>query len=252
MRAVVTRPMRSGQKTATLLRERGHEPVLLPLTEAVHKAEAAREALTRQPDAFAVTSAEALRALTSSGIDLSGHLDRPLFAVGAATAQAARECGFKTVITGDGNGAALAHLVKTTLAPDTQASSAKSPAAHLLYLAGRPREGGFENTLAQSAITLDIAEIYEMQPVLWDRPALRAVLDIPPDAVLLYSRETARTFFDLVQTHDLAPLLHTSRFICISEKLLDVVPIPHRSRACASATPNEHAMLQLLDGGAGT
>jgi uroporphyrinogen-III synthase len=252
MRVVVTRPMRSGQKTATLLRERGHELILLPLTEAAHKAETAREALTRQPDALAVTSAEALRALDTSGIDLSDHLGRPLFAVGAATAQAARECGFRTVITGEGDGVALAHLVKTTLTPDGQVSSAKSPAAHVLYLAGRPREGGFETTLATSAITLDIAEIYEMQPVLWERPALRAVLDIPTDAVLLYSRETARIFFDLVQSHDLAPLLHTSRFICISEKVLDVVPTPHRSRACASTTPSEHAMLQLLDRGAGT
>lgn len=252
MRVVVTRPMRSGQKTATLLRERGHEPILLPLTEAVHKAQAAREALARQPDALAVTSAEALRALDTSGIDLSGHLDRSVFAVGAATARAARECGFKTVITGEGDGAALARLVKTTLTPDTQALSAKSPAAHVLYLAGRPREGGFETTLATSAITLDVAEIYEMQPVLWERPALQAMLDIPPDAVLLYSRETARIFFDLVQAHDLAPLLHTSRFICISEKVLDVVPTPHRSRACASTTPSEYAMLQLLDGGAGT
>lgn len=252
MRVVVTRPMRSGQKTATLLRERGHEPILLPLTEAVHKAQAAREALARQPDAFAVTSAEAIRALDTSGIDLSGHFDRPLFAVGAATAEAARECGFKTIITGEGDGAALAQLVKTTLTPDAQALSAKSPAAHMLYLARQPREGGFENTLAASVIMLDVAEIYEMQPVLWERPALRALIDIPPDAVLLYSRETARIFFDLVQAHDLAPLLHTSRFICISEKVLDVVPTPHRSRACASTTPSEHAMLQLLDGGAGT
>ncbi len=252
MRVVVTRPMRSGQKTATLLRERGHEAILMPLTEAVHKAEAAREALTRKPDALAVTSAEALRALNTSGIDLSDHLDRPVFAVGAATAQAARECGFKTVITGEGDGVALAHLVKTTVTPDAEALSTKSPSPHVLYIAGRPREGGFESTFAASVVTLDVAEIYEMQPVLWEEPAVRAMLDIPPDAVLLYSRETARIFFDLVQAHDLATLLHTSRFICISEKVLDVVPTPHRSRACASTTPSEHAMLQLLDGGAGT
>lgn len=252
MRVVVTRPMRSGQKTATLLRELGYEPILLPLTEAVHMAEAAREALARQPDAFAVTSAEALRALDTSGIDLSGHLDRPLFAVGAATAQAAGECGFKTVITGEGDGIALARLVAAKLTPEGEASSVKSPGPHVLYLAGRPREGGFENTLAASVITLDVAEIYEMKPVLWERPALRALIDIPPDAVLLYSRETARTFFDLVQTHNLVSLLHTSRFICISEKVLDVVPTPHRGRACASATPSEHAMLQLLDAGTGT
>ncbi|MDQ1187250.1 uroporphyrinogen-III synthase [Agrobacterium larrymoorei] len=250
MRVVVTRPMRSGQKTETLLQERGHEPILLPLTEAMHKAEAARELLAREPDALAVTSAEAFRALKASGIDLSSHIDRPLFAVGAATAEAARESGFKTIMIGDGDGTALAHLVKTTLVPIAQASAANS--RHLLYLAGRPREGGFETALTNSAIRLDVAEIYEMQPVLWERPALRAALDPKPGAVLLYSRETARIFFDLVDTHDLAPALSACRFICISEKVLDVVPTPHRSRAVASATPSEHAMLQLLDGGTGT
>lgn len=250
MRVVVTRPMRSGQKTATLLQERGHEPILLPLTEAMHKAEAARELLAREPDAIAVTSAEAFRALKASGIDLSSHIDRPLFAVGAATAEAARESGFKTLMIGDGDGTALAHLVKTTLVPIAQASAANS--THLLYLAGRPREGGFETALTNSAIRLDVAEIYEMQPVLWDKPGLQAALTTPADAVLLYSRETARIFFKLLRAHDLAPLLRDTRFICISEKVLDVVPTPHRSRACASATPSEHAMLQLLDGGAGT
>lgn len=252
MRVVVTRPIRSGQKTATLLQQRGHTAVLLPLTEAVHKAEAAREALTRQPDALAVTSAEALRALDSSDIDLSGHLDRPLFAVGAATGQAARERGFNTVITGEGDGAALAHLVKTTLLHPAQALAVKSFPPHVLYLAGRPREGGFETTLTNSAIELNVAEIYQMQPVVWEGPALRAALDPKLNAVLLYSRETARIFFDLVDTHGLVPALATSHFICISEKVLDVVPTPHRSRAMASARPSEQAMLQLLETVTGT
>ena len=247
MRVVVTRPERSGQKTATLLRERGHEPILLSLTEPIHKADTAREALAHGPDALAVTSAEALRALTASGIDLSSHIDRPLFAVGAATAEAARDCGFKTIITGESDGVALARLVEATLANTTQPSSNNSATPQLLYLAGRPREGGFETTLmSSSAIKLHVAEIYEMQPVCCDGPAMQAVLDNPPDAVLLYSRETARIFFELVLTHDLAPLLSTTRFICISEKVLDVVPAPHRSRAGASANPSEHAMLQLL------
>lgn len=252
MRVVVTRPERSGQKTATLLQERGHEPILLPLTEPMHNAEAASQALACGPDALAVTSAEGLRALNSSGIDLSSHLHRPLFAVGAATARAASECGFKTVISGDGDGVALARLVKTTLTPREDATPGSDVSRRLLYLAGRPREGGFENELADGAIELSVAEIYEMQPLHWERPVLRACLEPIPDAVLLYSRETARIFFDLMDTHALAPLLGATRFICISEKVLDVVPATHRGRAVASATPSEHAMLQLLDAGTGT
>lgn len=252
MRVVVTRPIRSGERTATLLRQRGHQPILLPLTEPVHKADAAREALAREPVALAVTSAEAIRALNAPGMDVSAHLDSPLFAVGTATAKAAREIGFKTVITGDGDGVALARLVEATLASHISAPASDDGSLHLLYLAGRPRESGFENTLAQGPLRVNVAEIYEMQPVRWERPALEARLEPIPQAVLLYSRETARIFFELAGRLDLAPLISATRFICISEKVLDVVPATHRSRALASAAPREDAMFDLLDRGTGT
>lgn len=252
MRVVVTRPIRSGQKTATLLRERGHQPILLPMTEPVYKTDVTRETLARKPAALAVTSAEAIRALSASSVDLSNHLDRPLFAVGEATAKAARDVGFRTIIGGDGDGVALARLVQTTFKLQASEPAPDDGSPHLLYLAGRPREGGFESTLAENAIRVSVAEIYEMQPVHWERPTLQARFEPLPDVVLLYSRKTARIFFELSERLDLASLISAIRFICISENVLDVVPAIHRSRALASATPREDAMFHLLDRGAGT
>ncbi|WP_288430595.1 uroporphyrinogen-III synthase [uncultured Agrobacterium sp.] len=240
MRVVVTRPERSGKKTAAHLRQRGYDPVMLPLTYPVYR-EAVRDAFERPPAALAVTSAEALRALQTFDLDLADQFPRPLFAVGAATASVANDMGFQNILTGEGDGRALAKLV-------TQ-SKLEGP---VLYLAGKPREGGFEETLASMDTELEVAEIYEMQPVTWKSDAVEAVLQKPADAVLLYSRETARIFFDLTTATDLDSFLHHSAFICMSEKVLSAVPERFQEKAVASSVPSEAAMFELLDRLAGT
>lgn len=241
MRVVVTRPERSGKKTAALLRQRGHEPVMLPLTHPVYDGEAIRGAFEQPRAALAVTSAEALRALQTSDLDFADQFPRPLFAVGEATASAAKDMGFQNTLTGEGDGRALAKLV--TLA---------ELEGRLLYLAGKPRDGGFEETLASMKIQLDVAEIYEMRPVTLEKAAVEGVLETPVDAVLLYSRETARIFFDLVNALKLDDFLRRSTFICISDKVLAAVPERFRQKAAASPAPSEAAMFELLDRVAGT
>ncbi|WHA41457.1 uroporphyrinogen-III synthase [Agrobacterium larrymoorei] len=241
MRVVVTRPERSGKKTAAHLRQRGYDPVMLPLTYPVYHREAVRDAFERPPAALAVTSAEALRALQTFELDLADQFPRPLFAVGAATASVAKDMGFQNILTGEGDGRALAKLIEK--------AKLEGP---VVYLAGRPREGGFEETLASMDIELKITEIYEMQPVTWKRDAVEAVLQEPADAVLLYSRETARIFFDLTNAMILDNCLHHSAFVCMSEKVLSAVPERFQEKAIASPVPSEAAMFELLDRLAGT
>ena len=95
MRLLVTRPEPDATRQAELLAARGHEPVLAPLL--------AIESATNVPieldgaQALIVTSRNALRALASHR-DVAALLQLPLFAVGEATAKAATELGFTTVI----------------------------------------------------------------------------------------------------------------------------------------------------------
>lgn len=241
MRVVVTRPERSGKKTAAHLRQRGYDPVMLPLTYPVYNREAISAAFERPLAALAVTSGEALRALQTFDLDLADQFPRPLFAVGAATASVANDMGFQNIMIGEDDGRALAKLIEK--------AKLEGP---VLYLAGRPREGGFEETLASLDIELEVAEIYEMQPVAWKTDAVEAVLQEPVDAVLLYSRETARIFFELATTINLKNFVHHSAFICISKKVLSAVPERFQEKAVGSSVPSEAAMFELLDRLAGT
>lgn len=116
MRLLVTRPLPAGAATADRLQSLGHDVTLAPLmaTEAV--AWTLPDAL---PDAVMLTSAFAARLANNAAVY---HL--PAFAVGGATARAAREAGFADVREGGGTAQALLD------------GAAAAGIASLLHLAG--------------------------------------------------------------------------------------------------------------------
>ena len=236
MRVVVTRPAVSAARTAERLASLGHEPVLLPLSRADHRLEAALDALQAPHGALVVTSAEALRALAAAAPRSAIDFDMPLFAVGDATAAAARQAGFQTVHAGNGGGHELAGLVASTLGDH---------GLPVLYLAGKPRAPAFEDHLRRAGLSLAVAEIYEMLPLAYSPATIAEKIARPPaDAVLLYSRENAIRFFDLAAP--LADTLAGLKTLCISTRTAEAVPAAHRARLRIAERPDEDALLALL------
>lgn len=246
MRIVVTRPEASGLKTANRLQALGHEPVLLPMVRPVHLASVVSGALMLRPQILAVTSAEAIRALKDHLPQHPAIADVPLFAVGAASARAAREAGFTNVVAGQNDGPALAALI---------AEAVKSRPIHgeVTYFAGALREQGFERALLSLDVPFNTVEVYEMVDIVWQRNELdHALCTAHVDAVLLYSAHAARRFFTLCETQGVSTCLGGTRFIAISEKVRTQVPELYRSVAWASVDPVEEQMFDLLERKAGT
>jgi uroporphyrinogen-III synthase len=236
LRVLVTRPKLSAARTAERLISMGHEPVLLPLSEAVHHPQAAADAFRKPYAALAVTSAEALRTIITPEIRSVINLDKPLFAVGDATAAAARSAGFGDVHAGAGNGEDLADLI---------AGSHVDVSNGILYLAGRPRARGFEERLEALGLPVRTAEVYEMSAAEYQPEDLAGILlTSRPDAVLLYSRENAQRFFDLAKPY--AGALADMRILCMSDRTADKVPAEYRHRVRVAAAPSEEALLTLL------
>lgn len=246
MRIVVTRPQRSGERTAAKLEALGHAPVLLPLFHPVHHGGRAISALSTPLAAIAVTSAEAVRALDTFGEQLAPHLPKPLFAVGGATAEAAEKTGFEQIFTASGDALGLTALV-------TQHRTFLTEEEPLLYLAGRPRGSVFEEGLAAAGIPFRTVDCYEMLPSDISETTLKtALLDTAADIVLLYSSEAARAFFRHVSAEKYAMALTTTKFICISRNVLSLVPQIFRPNAKAAEEPSEAAMFELLHQNSGT
>jgi uroporphyrinogen-III synthase len=236
LRVLVTRPKISAARTAERLVTMGHDPVLLPLSEAVHRPQAARQALSAPYSALAVTSAEALRVLSEPDLQAAVDFHKPIFAVGDATAAAARSAGFREIHTGQGDGQDLAELI---------AASSGDRSDGILYLAGKPRAQAFEQRLEALGIAVKTAEIYEMTAVEYAPADLaEALTSRTIDAVLLYSQENALRLFGLVAPH--ADALAGMRVLCISDRTAAKVPAPYRHRVRVAGSPNEDALLALL------
>ncbi|OAP39060.1 uroporphyrinogen III synthase [Sinorhizobium glycinis] len=236
MRVLVTRPHPAAESTALKLEAMGHQPVVLPMMQAQHFAAAVRAGFERPHDAIAVTSAEAVRVLAGLGSALEAHLTTPLFAVGEATARAAAELGFNDIRVGAGTGEALAETVAGFLGPQT---------GSLLYFAGLPRADGFEHALRERAIDHVTVEVYRMSPVGHGPETLAALAQSSPfDAVLLYSRETARLLVALMRESGIDCAGFSVRYLCLSTAVKEALPAGAESHVAAA--PDEESLLSLL------
>src|SRR5215469_190526 len=124
MRLLLTRPEPDAERTALTLRTRGHVVLTAPLLQI----EPIDVRLGERPGAvLLMTSASAAR-ITAVNPDMPGLRDRPVFVVGAHTANAARTAGFTDVTSADGDAGDLARLVAQRFA---------GTGASLVYLCGQ-------------------------------------------------------------------------------------------------------------------
>lgn len=106
MRVLILRPEPGNAATAAAVRAMGLEPVVIPLFEV--RAVAWSPPDPDQFDAVVMTSANAAR---HGGEALARYTHLPLYAVGEATAAAARAAGFAHVVAGAGGGDDLSALL---------------------------------------------------------------------------------------------------------------------------------------------
>ena len=244
MRVLVTRPEPGATKTAERLRANGFEPVLMPLTRIADLAPDKADLSAACAGAYAVTSANAIRAWRSVGID-PDCLDLPIYAVGARTGVAATEAGFRDVRIGAGNGTDLARKILDDIASGALARRLQAP---LLYVAGRQRHGDFETELERENVAVRVVETYEIMQISYSTDFVIGLFKHdPPDVILLYSAVAAERFFEIANTMFDLKLLNTSRFFCISRNVADAVPVEFAERTIVAAAPDEDRLMALFD-----
>jgi uroporphyrinogen-III synthase len=238
MRVLVTRAERAGLATAKRLRSLGFEPVLLPLAKPVHAPENALKALNQPHSALILTSAEAVEALSRVQHHLHPHFSTPVFAVGASTAKAAQSLGFQQVHAADGDGAALAQLLRAQHDPK---------ALPLLYLAGHPRAKALERSLAEHDLPFHLCEVYRMETIAYQAKEIaRHLGEQPVYAALLYSAETAKRFCALPLGSEISKVFGATRFLCLSQNVANQVIFPFNARVFVALHPDEESLFSLL------
>ena len=222
----ITRAQPAADATAERVRALGHEAIVAPLL-------AVRPLADAQVDlsgvaALAFTSANGVRAFA----DLSGERSLRVFAVGAATAQAARAAGFKLVLSADGDVDALAEGI---------AKRRGELRGAVLHPGALEPAGDLVGALEAQGLRARRLVLYETAPVqLSDAKAGELV---QADAVLLHSPKAAKVLAGLLKTHP-APTL---RALGLSKAVVRPLARVKVGAKVFPSMPLEAARLNLID-----
>jgi uroporphyrinogen-III synthase len=240
MAVLVTRPHPDGETTAAGLRGRGFEVLLAPMLR--FEPVAFRDDEDARYGAVIVTSANAVRGITPQ-LKASRLRKLPLFAVGEHTASAARSAGFETVISADGDAAALRELIEASVK-----TKALKKTSTLLYLAGAELARDLAGELGERGFSVVTLTTYRMAPVSsLPRETCDAFAASRVEAVLHYSRRSARAFLEAARAAGVEISALSIPHCCISDGVAAVVRDAGAMQVMVAASPDETGLLEALD-----
>lgn len=238
MKALVTRPQEDAAPLAQALVERGIAPVIAPMLSIVPIPDGVRRCADALAGAQAilVTSANGARLLATA----SARRELPVFAVGDASAAAARLAGFRSVMSAEGDVEDLAALAVSRLAPQAGA---------LVHAAGSSVAGDLAGTLGAQGFTVRRVALYDAVPVAsLDDGAVAALARGEVSLALFFSPRTARRFVELVAPRaELAEACRGVTALALSRAVdAALSALPWADRRVAAA-PSQEALLRALD-----
>jgi uroporphyrinogen-III synthase len=233
MHILVTRPREDAERLARELEAKGHAIVIEPIftIEAVLDTPLELDGV----QALLFTSANGARAFGAR----SGRRDLRVFAVGDATAEAARSLGFAEVESAGGDVGDLVRLVRDRASAD---------AGTLLHAAGTAVAGDLAGQLGADGFDVRRVVLYSAEPVgALSGETVAALRDRRIDVVLFFSPRTARTFVSLAKSAGIATACGDVAAVGLSPAVSDAAAeIAWAVRETAEA-PTEAAVLAAVD-----
>ena len=239
MAVLVTRPHPDSEISAEALRGRGFEVLLAPMLR--FEPVAFLDDAEVDYGAVIATSANALRAIEPQ-LAASRLTKLPLFAVGERTASLARKAGFSNVIAAQGDAAGLRDLVLECVR-----ARALKKASVLLYLAGADLSRDLAGELGERGFSVVTQTTYRMMPVAsLPRTVCDAFARNAVEAVLHYSRRSARAFLDAVRAEGVEISALAIPHYCISPAVAAILRDAGANQVMVAASPDEKALLEAL------
>lgn len=232
MRIVITRPQEDAERSAAVLRARGHEVLVAPLLQV----EPVTADLRTNWGGVIITSANAASAIAAHPAR-EGLIKLRLFAVGQRSAEAARTVGFTDVVSAGGD---VRDLVRVLVARKADAQ------APLLYLAGEDRARDLVTELAGRSIAAETVVIYRAAVVPFPTALAMALRDKTVDAVLHYSRRSAESYLAGAVAAGVAKRALAVRHICLSAQIAEPLTAAGAANVTVAARPDEAGLISAL------
>lgn len=228
---IITRPEPGLGETASAIAQLGWVPVLAP---ALHVRPCAVRRLPARPAALLLTSGQAVASAAQSV-----QPSIPVFAVGDRTAQKAREAGFATVHSAQGNAQALLHMLLQCCVPRQGPLLLFSGAGQGLELASSLRVHGFR-VVRRVAYQADAVAGFSAS-------AYQALQVGNVAAILFFSARSAQSWLQNVPDGDMSMHVRTLHAIVISDTVVKTLhQAGWQGPVTVAATPDAPAMLAAL------
>ena len=222
----ITRTQPGADATAERVRALGHEALVQPLLSVRNLAGV--EVDLEGVAALAFTSANGVRAFAEASPERT-HL---VFAVGAATAQAARAVGFRRVLSADGDVDALAEGI---------AQRRRELKGWVLHPGAAEPAGDLAAALERHKVPARRLVLYETGPAALSADEIRVLTTA--DAALLHSPRAAHVLAKLLKSRS-APTL---RVLGLSKAVLRPLARTKLAGRAHPPLPLEAALLNLID-----
>jgi uroporphyrinogen-III synthase len=232
VRILLTRPRDDTAALAEKLAAAGHDVRSEPMLEIRFVPGAVVDLEGAQAILF--TSANGVRAFAAA----EARRDLPAFAVGEATAAAARRAGFARVESAAGRVDDLARLARDRLTPGAGA---------VVHAAGRDVAGDLAGDLSHAGFEVRRAVLYTAEAArALSAGTARALKAGEIDAVLFYSARSADTFRRLIEEPGLTFSLARTTALGLSPAAVEPVKSLPWARVEAAARPDEGEILRLV------
>ena len=230
MKVLITRRTKVARKSADRFAAIGFDPILFPLF-AIEPVESAKPQL--DPDFLIFTSAAGVEVIANSPSPFTKSL--PVYSVGGETSHKLREQGYTNIRQGAGTALELAALIK---------SDFNAEMAHGIHISGEQISFDFVSDFQSANITCQRWIVYRTISASPPKEDLEAALsDAKGGIAVLYSPQSAKTLFDLVQGFGLNDYLKDITFVAISRKTALAVDKVLAKGVLISDEPNEDSML---------
>lgn len=232
MKLLITRPKEDAEPLAAELRQQGFDTQIEPLLsiEPVRDPQCDLNGV----QALLVTSANGVRmfAVTFAERNL------PVYAVGDASARAAREAGFVFVDSAEGDVDALAERIKACLSRDK---------GDVLHVAGSKIAGDLGGQLTRAGFGYRRAVLYQAEKVgSLSSEAMKAIRSGEIDGIVLFSPRTAEQLVNLVKKAGLEKACRGISAFCLSKAVADKASELRWEEVIVAEKPERESLMQAL------
>lgn len=230
-KVLLTRPAEDAVPVIDALRKIGVETVSAPLLDIHFESGPAVDLSLFQ--GVLLTSANGVRAL----VHRTERRDIPAYAVGDATARAAKDAGFAPVYSATGDVDALVELVTERCQPSD---------GPFFHAAGSVTAGDLAGQLSGKGFAVHREKLYTAESAsALPQVAVDALTASSVDGVMVYSPRTSKVFDDVVSKAGLADTAKDMTLFALSPNVSDATHLPWAQRIIAER-PEQQSLLDAV------